>query len=91
MLYLLIGYFFSSCVFSFAVVSESSTVQLSPSLHVKNSPGSKPGITVVCDRVKICGVSRVRYLRKIANSVKVKVSLSNSSSRPSIAEVCFHR
>lgn len=73
------------------VVSESTTIQLSHGLPVKNSPGSRPGTVVVCERVYIQGLPRFKNLRKVAHTVKVKVSMRNSSSRIPNVEVCFHR
>ncbi|KAA0048313.1 nuclear envelope integral membrane protein 1 isoform X1 [Cucumis melo var. makuwa] len=40
------------------IVSESTTIQLSGGLPVKNSPGSKPGTVVACERVYIQGLPR---------------------------------
>ncbi|MCL7030881.1 hypothetical protein MKW94_021347, partial [Papaver nudicaule] len=41
-------------------------------------------------RVRLSGVSRLKNLKKYANTVKVKVSLVDSS-RPNAVDVCFHR
>uniref|UniRef100_M0ZUT8 Uncharacterized protein n=1 Tax=Solanum tuberosum TaxID=4113 RepID=M0ZUT8_SOLTU len=73
------------------VVSQSTTLQISPGIVVENSPGSKPGTKVICERVQIHGLSRLKSLRKYAHSVKVNVSYLNPSGRPPNAEVCFHR
>ncbi|KAK9284728.1 hypothetical protein L1049_023905 [Liquidambar formosana] len=73
------------------IVGKSTALQLSPGLPVEHSPGSKPGTSVFCERVKICGLSRLKNLKKIAHSLKAKVSLTNSSIRPSSVDVCFHR
>ncbi|XP_022149433.1 uncharacterized protein LOC111017862 [Momordica charantia] len=73
------------------VVSESTALQLSRGLPVKDSPGTKPGIVVVCERVYIQGLLRIKNLRKLAHTVKVKVSVSSSNSRIPNVEVCFHR
>ncbi|OVA05891.1 Transmembrane protein 194 [Macleaya cordata] len=72
------------------VVSQPTTLQLSFGLPVENSPGSKPGTVMVCQRVQVRGLSRLHNLRKYAHSVKVKVRVSDSSSRSNI-DVCFHR
>ncbi|XP_059282860.1 uncharacterized protein LOC132036520 [Lycium ferocissimum] len=73
------------------VVSQSTTLQISPGIVVENSPGSKPGTKVICERVNIHGLSRLKSLRKYAHSVKVNVSYLNPSGRLPNAEVCFHR
>ncbi|KAJ8544851.1 hypothetical protein K7X08_017434 [Anisodus acutangulus] len=73
------------------VVSQSTTLQISPGLVVENSPGSKPGTKVICERVQIHGLSRLTNLRKFSHSVKVNISYLNPSGRPPNAEVCFHR
>lgn len=59
-------------------------------MPIQNSPGSKPGTSVLCGRVHICGLSRLEHLQKFANTVKVKIS-TNSSFRIRPFEVCFHR
>lgn len=58
---------------------------------MERSPGSKPGAKVLCERVEIHGLSRLKNLEKYAHSVKVKVSFVDSSIRPPNVEVCFHR
>lgn len=73
------------------VVSQSIVLQISPGIVVENSPGSKPETKVICERVQIHGLSRLKSLRKYAHSVKVNVSYLNPSGRPPNAEVCFHR
>ncbi|KAH7520311.1 hypothetical protein FEM48_Zijuj08G0130600 [Ziziphus jujuba var. spinosa] len=73
------------------VVAQSASLQLSLGLPVKNSPGSKPGTSMVCERVHIHGLSRLKNLKKIAHSVKVKLSGTNTSVFLPNAEVCFHR
>lgn len=65
-------------------------MQLSHGMPVQNSPGSKPGTSVLCGRVHVCGLSRLKHLEKFANTVKVKIS-TNSSFRIRPFEVCFHR
>ncbi|KAF4395036.1 hypothetical protein G4B88_017906 [Cannabis sativa] len=72
------------------VVAPSSVLQLSRGLPVQNTPG-KPGKTVVCERIHIRGLSRVKHLKKFAHSVTVKVSVRNSTVHAPNAEVCFHR
>ncbi|KAK3224512.1 hypothetical protein Dsin_011537 [Dipteronia sinensis] len=74
------------------VVGQNTTLQLSPhGLVVENSPGLKPGVKVVCERVNIRGLSRLKDLKKFAHSIKVKVSQNSSTLRRPNAEVCFHR
>ncbi|KAG6394266.1 hypothetical protein SASPL_144850 [Salvia splendens] len=68
-----------------------ATLQLSPTLIVENSPGSKPGAKIKCGRVLIHGLPRIKHLNKYANSMKVKVSHATSSGRPPNIYVCFHR
>nr|XP_016482809.1 PREDICTED: uncharacterized protein LOC107803577 isoform X2 [Nicotiana tabacum] len=76
---------------SLAVVSQSTTLEISPGIVVENSPGSKPGTKVLCERVQIHGLSRLKNLKKYAHSVKVNVSYINPSGRQPNVEVCFHR
>ncbi|XP_062157155.1 uncharacterized protein LOC133864758 isoform X2 [Alnus glutinosa] len=73
------------------VVAQSNRLQLSSGLPVKNSPGSKPGTSVVCERVHIRGLSRLKNLKKFAHSVKVNVSQKDPSIRIPNPEICFHR
>ncbi|XP_062004908.1 uncharacterized protein LOC133722096 isoform X2 [Rosa rugosa] len=72
------------------VIGENATLQLSNGVLVQNSPGAKPGTSVLCGRVHVCGLSRLKYLEKFADTVKVKIS-TNSSFRIRPFEVCFHR
>mgnify|MGYP004713468815 FL=1 len=74
-----------------AVVTENTTLQLIPSLIVDKSPGVKPGTKVLCERVKVQGLSRLKHLKKFPNTSRVKVTYVGSSGRPPIIEVCFHR
>lgn len=60
-------------------------------LTVETCPGFKTGTSVICERIQIHGLSRLQNLRKYFHSVKVKVSVLNSSDRPINVEVCFHR
>ncbi|XP_015578522.1 uncharacterized protein LOC8283377 [Ricinus communis] len=73
------------------VVGESSKLQLSPSLQVFKSPGTKPGSLVLCERVYIHGLSRLKNLQKFSHTLKVTISHSSSSLRRPNVEVCFHR
>lgn len=73
------------------VFAESTSLQISPSLKVEKSPGSKPGSVVFAQRVHIRGLSRLQYLRKYPYAFKLKVLYNNSGSRPHNVEVCFHR
>ncbi|KAI3715778.1 hypothetical protein L6452_22765 [Arctium lappa] len=72
-------------------VAEFASLQLTPSLVVEGSPGSKPGSQVICERVEINGLSRLRNLTSFFSSVKVKVLNINSTGRPPNFTVCFHR
>ncbi|WJX60625.1 hypothetical protein P8452_45811 [Trifolium repens] len=72
-------------------IVQNTTLQLSRGLPVGNSPGSKPGATVVVERVHIHGLSRFKNLGKFAHSVKVKVLPANSNVRLPNIEICFHR
>ncbi|KAL0332351.1 UNVERIFIED_CONTAM: hypothetical protein Scaly_2136600 [Sesamum calycinum] len=73
------------------VVSGPTELELSPCLIVENSPGSKPGSKVKCERVQIHGLPRIEHLNKFANSLKVKVSCVNPSGCPPNIGICFHR
>ncbi|WJX55247.1 hypothetical protein P8452_41039 [Trifolium repens] len=72
-------------------IVQNTTLQLSRGLPVGNSPGSKPGATVVVERVHIHGLSRFKNLGKFAHSVKVKVLPAKSNVRLPNIEICFHR
>jgi len=74
-----------------AVIIQNTTLPLSRGLPVRNSPGSKPGVTLIVERVHIHGLSRFRNLEKFAHSVKVKVFPANSNVRVPNIEICFHR
>ncbi|OIT06500.1 hypothetical protein A4A49_34268 [Nicotiana attenuata] len=74
-----------------AAVSQSTTLQISPGIVAENSPGSKPGTKVICERVQTHGLSRLKNLRKYAHSVKVKYHISIQVGVRRNAEVCFHR
>ncbi|KAM3756932.1 hypothetical protein ACB098_02G150300 [Castanea mollissima] len=73
------------------VVGESTRLQLSHGLPVNTSTGSKPGTSVVCERVHIRGLPRLKNLGKISHVVKVNVLQRDPSIRTSKTEVCFHR
>ncbi|CAL5370956.1 unnamed protein product [Camellia sinensis] len=70
-------------------VAQSTTLQISPRLPVEKSPGSKHGAIVLCERVLIHGLSRLKNLRKFAHSVKVNVSSVSSSARLLNVELNF--
>ncbi|XP_014521495.1 uncharacterized protein LOC106778096 isoform X1 [Vigna radiata var. radiata] len=74
-------------------LTQNATLQLSRGLPVGNSPGSKPGATVVVERVYIHGLSRFKSLGKFAHSFRVKVLPlpTHSNVRLPNIEVCFHR
>ncbi|KAG6663087.1 hypothetical protein CIPAW_02G001800 [Carya illinoinensis] len=73
------------------VVGQSTRLQLSSGLPMNNSPGLKPGASVIIERVHIRGLSRLNNLRKFAHTVKVNVSQKDPSIRLQNVEVCFHR
>ncbi|WOH10199.1 hypothetical protein DCAR_0729664 [Daucus carota subsp. sativus] len=73
------------------VVDQIPSLNLSPSLLVDKSPAFKPGTKLACERVDITGLSRLKNIRKFANSVKVNVSYVLPSSRLPIVHICFHR
>ncbi|EXB53385.1 hypothetical protein L484_016270 [Morus notabilis] len=74
------------------VVAPSAKLQLSHGgVQVKTCPNSKPGISMVCERVRIYGLSRIQNLWKFSHSVKIKVSVTNSTGHLPKAGVCFHR
>ncbi|CAM8877071.1 unnamed protein product [Rhodiola kirilowii] len=64
------------------------------SLHlqlVQNSPGVKSGRSVVCGRVQICGLSRLKNITKYSHAVRVRVSVTNTTARAPNVEFCLHR
>ncbi|KAF8410241.1 hypothetical protein HHK36_002765 [Tetracentron sinense] len=75
------------------VVARPTTLNISSGLPVEISPGSKPGALMVCERVQIHGLSRLKDLKKFAHSMKVKVKVVETSPRVRLqkVEVCFHR
>lgn len=77
--------------FKSAVVGQSTALQIVPSLLVKNSPGVKPGVNVLAERVHIYGLSRMKNLKRFSHAVTVKVLHLNSSLRQPTFEICFHR
>lgn len=79
------------CVCVCAVFVQNTTLQLSRGFPVGNSPGSKPGVTVIVERVHLHGRSRFKNLGKYAHSVKVKLLPANLNVRVPNIEVCFHR
>ncbi|KAL6224954.1 hypothetical protein ACLB2K_003808 [Fragaria x ananassa] len=72
------------------VVGENATLQVSNGVAVRNSPGAKPGNLVMCGRVHVFGLSRLKNLERFADTVRVKIAI-NSSHRLRPFEVCFHR
>ncbi|KAL1316126.1 uncharacterized protein LOC107642693 [Arachis ipaensis] len=72
-------------------LNQNSTLQLSRGFPVGKSPGSKPGVSVVVERVRIRGLSRFRNLSKFAHSMKVKVLPADPNVRIPHIEICFHR
>ncbi|PON58799.1 NEMP family [Trema orientale] len=76
LLLLLLSLIFSS---STLVVAPFAILQLSRGLPVTYSPNSKPGTSMVCERVHIRGLLRIKNLRKFAQSLSLKVSWKDSS------------
>ncbi|KAL8234584.1 hypothetical protein R6Q59_020684 [Mikania micrantha] len=72
-------------------IAKSALLQLSPSLVVENSPGSRPGSKVVCERLEVNGLARLRNLTSFFSSLKLKVINANFTGRPPNIAVCFHR
>ena len=72
------------------VVGENANLQVSNGVAVRNSPGAKPGNLVMCGRVHVFGLSRLKNLERFADTVRVKIAI-NSSHRLRPFEVCFHR
>ncbi|CAI8589000.1 unnamed protein product [Vicia faba] len=72
-------------------IVQNTSLQLSRGFPVGNSPGSKPGATVIVERVHLHGRSRFKNLGKYAHSVKVKLLPASSNVRVPNIEVCFHR
>ncbi|KAL2928131.1 Nuclear envelope integral membrane protein 2 [Bienertia sinuspersici] len=90
--------FTSSFSFVFAdelalVIGQSRSQQIVPRLLLENSPGAKPGVSVLAERVHIYGMSRLKNLKRFSHAVTVNVSLLrlNSSRRLPNFEICFHR
>ncbi|CAI9105628.1 OLC1v1004597C1 [Oldenlandia corymbosa var. corymbosa] len=61
------------------IVSQNTTLELKPSLIVEKSPGSKPGTKVLCERIRIKGLLRLKNLNKFPNTVRIKIAHSGSS------------
>lgn len=74
-----------------ADMAQSTALQLSPSILVDKSPGSRHGVPVLCERVHVRGLSRISHLNKMAYSVKVKILSLGETLQPTKFEVCFHR
>ncbi|KAI4315082.1 hypothetical protein L6164_027928 [Bauhinia variegata] len=72
-------------------LNQNASLELSHGLSVGNSPGSKPGASMLCERVHIHGLSRFRNLSKFSHSMVVKVFPRNSNLRLPNIEICFHR
>ncbi|XP_020594836.1 uncharacterized protein LOC110034938 [Phalaenopsis equestris] len=77
----------------FAVASHPSLVRLSPGRPVENSPGTRTGAVVTCNRVHFRGFSRVHALDKFFHALKVTASVSQGDGlfRMQTVELCFHR
>ncbi|XP_041002242.1 nuclear envelope integral membrane protein 1 isoform X2 [Juglans microcarpa x Juglans regia] len=81
----------ASATESSLVVGQSTRLQLSSGLPMKNSPGLKPDTSAIVERVHIRGLSRLKNLRKFAHLVKVNISQKDPSILLQNIEVCFHR
>lgn len=68
------------------------TVRRSSGSFIETSPGIKHGELISCNRLRIPGVSRVRNIRKYANSLRVKAEVVEKISllASQKADVCFH-
>ncbi|KAJ0098080.1 hypothetical protein Patl1_28500 [Pistacia atlantica] len=49
------------------VIGQSTSLLVTPSLAVENSPGLKPGTKVACERVDIRGLSRLHDLKEVCS------------------------
>ncbi|KAJ4762873.1 transmembrane protein (DUF2215) [Rhynchospora pubera] len=76
-----------------AVDSHPSSLVLPVGDAIVDSPGSRPGAKLTCNRVHIRGYSRLHHLSKYANALRVAVSVSEGDAlfRVQTIELCFHR
>ncbi|CAN1342985.1 hypothetical protein LINPERPRIM_LOCUS39645 [Linum perenne] len=82
---------FASATTTLAAVGETSRLTVSPSLPVVDSPGTKLGTRLLCERVRFDGLARLKNLKKFSHSLKVNLTHSSSTLRGPSVEVCFHR
>ncbi|XP_078155185.1 transmembrane protein (DUF2215) [Carex rostrata] len=77
----------------FTVDSHPSSLVLPIGEFIEGSPGSRPSAKLTCNRVHIRGYSRLRYLSKYANALKIGLSVSESDAifRLQTIELCLHR
>ncbi|KAK9164305.1 hypothetical protein Syun_005207 [Stephania yunnanensis] len=75
-------------------VAHPTALRLISGLPVETSPGSKPGIQLLCKRIHIRGLSRLHYLSKYAHLIRVKVQIVEESPRAlrirNSVDACFH-
>ncbi|XP_023638543.1 uncharacterized protein LOC17886201 isoform X2 [Capsella rubella] len=69
-------------------VGETVSLQVTPRTEVIDSPGLKPGLTSICERLHIHGLQRLNHIDRYAHSLKLTL-LSNSDSNS--IDICFHR
>ncbi|ESQ31254.1 hypothetical protein EUTSA_v10004091mg [Eutrema salsugineum] len=72
------------------VVGETGSLQVTPNLEVKASPGLKPDRTALCERIHIRGLRRFKHIDKYAHSLKLIVNAS-TGGKTSNVDICFHR
>ncbi|KAL0925979.1 hypothetical protein M5K25_004359 [Dendrobium thyrsiflorum] len=75
------------------VTSHPSLLRLSPGRPVDNSPGTRTGAVVTCNRVHLRGLSRIRDLDKFFHALRLTASVSQGDGlfRIQTVELCFHR
>ncbi|XP_028548576.1 uncharacterized protein LOC110104839 isoform X2 [Dendrobium catenatum] len=75
------------------VDSHPSLLRLSPGRPVENSPGTRTGAVVTCNRVHLRGLSRIRDIDKFFHALRITASVSQGDGlfRIQTVELCFHR
>ncbi|KAG0458502.1 hypothetical protein HPP92_023659 [Vanilla planifolia] len=76
-----------------SVVSHGSILLLAPGLPLEDSPGSRLGAVLTCNRVHARGLSRLRDFEKFFHSLKLTASISQGDVpfRLQSLEFCLHR
>ncbi|XP_072974344.1 uncharacterized protein [Typha angustifolia] len=91
--------FFLAFIVSPLISAAELTVDSCPSklllplgVTVEDSPGSRPGAALACNRVHIRGLSRLRHPEKFAHALKIRVNVSQVDAlfRIQTIELCFH-